>query len=338
MTTNLIAAQPTLHPLHRYHPKRPLLQPYAETSSKVITGSFGTILYQQIDGYYNTYQYYHCFIKEAAQVPLFEGDDRPFLCVNMKNTITFQFDNCAQHSFYEWGCNMVFHPAKTVSALFRKEGEYSFFVINFNREYLEQFRESHPVLDEFLGSVHRNKAALLSRSNFPANLPMRTAVSDLLFCDYADQYFYIYLVAKCQELLLPFLKQSNKDCTMVYSITEKEAEAIYKVKERLLTQLHLPQVLEELSEFAHLSEYKLKYGFRQIYGVGIFDFLHEVRMKKAYEMVADTLIPYDAIAVAVGYQSSTTFFNQFKKYVGISPKRLRDSIQGNGARFGSKKK
>lgn len=338
MQTNLISVQPALHPLHCYHPQRPLQQPYAETCSKVITGEFGTILYQQIDGYYNIYRYYHCFIKQAAQVPIIEEDDRPFLCVNMKNTIGFQFDEGTQHSFYEWGSNIVYHPAKTVSALFQKEGEYSFFIIHLNLDYLDQFRESYSVLDQFLDKVDRKKAALMNHSNFPANLPMRNAVSDILFYDYADRYFYIYLVAKCQELLLPFFKQCYKDCAMVSSINEKEAEAIYRVKEKLLAQLHLPHVLEDLSQFAHLTEYKLKNGFRQIYGMGIFDFLHEVRMKKAYEMVADTLIPYDEIAIAVGYQSNTTFFNQFKKYVGISPKRLRDSIQGSGARFGIRKK
>ena len=331
METNLHPAQHTLQSFHRYHPRQPLISPFAETSSKVLTGPFGTIIYQQINGYFNTYRHYHCFIKQAAQVPCFEMEDRPFICVNMKNTVVLQFENSPQYPFYEWGSNLLYHPAKKGSVYFRKEGEYSFFATHLQPDFLAQFTPLHPDTDLVLQAAAQKRPAVLNSSNFPANVPMRNAISNILYYNYSDRYYYLYLAAKCEELLLPFLKQSQTAGPVV-SVCEREAEALYRVKERLLAQLHQPHMLEELAQFAHLSEYKLKYGFKQIYGLGVLDFLHEARMKKAYELVTDTLLPYDEIAVIVGYQSVTTFFNQFKKYAGISPKRLRDSIQGRGTK------
>jgi AraC-like DNA-binding protein len=332
MEANLHPAQDTLYPFHRYHPRQPLTSPFAETSSKVLTGSFGTILYQQINGYYKTYRHYHCFIKQAAHVPCLEMEDRPFICINLKHTVVLQFGNSRELPFYEWGSNLLYHPAETGKVIFRGEGEYSFFTVHMDPDNLEPFIPSHLHVDLFLQAAAQKRPAVLNACNFPANVPMRNAISDILYCNYADRYFYVYLAAKGQELLLPFLLQSQMVCPVHTPVSEKEAAALYRVKEKLLTQLHLPHVLEDLAQFSHLSEYKLKYGFRQIYGTGVLDFLHEARMKKAYGLVADTLLPYDEIGTIVGYQSATTFFNQFKKYAGISPKRLRDSIQGRGAR------
>jgi AraC-like DNA-binding protein len=332
MEANLHPAQDTLYPFHRYHPRQPLTSPFAETSSKVLTGSFGTIIYQQINGYYNTYRHYHCFIKQPAHVPCFEMEDRPFICVNLKRTIALQFGNSREYPFYEWGSNMLYHPAETGGINFRREGEYSFVSIHLQPEFLERFTPSYREADWLLEAAAKKSPALLNNHNFPANVPMRNAISDIFYYNYADRIYYYTLATKCEELLLAFLTQNQAACPPITSVCEKEAAALYRVKEKLLAQLHQPHMLEELAQFAHLSEYKLKYGFRQIYGTGVLDFLHEARMKKAYGLVADTLLPYDEIGTIVGYQSATTFFNQFKKFAGISPKRLRDSIQGRGVR------
>lgn len=338
MKSNLFPVQTILHVSQPYHPAQPLLDPYAETCSKVITGSFGTILYKQINGYYNTYRHYHCFIRQPADVPCLEMEDRPFICVNLKNTIFLKPVGNMELPFYEWGSNMIYQPAEPGQVLFKKEGDYSFVTIHIEPSWMEQYVQSYNAGESFLKAAIEKRPALLCAANFPANIPMRTAISDILYYDYADRYFLVYLAVKFQEFLLPFLQQSLQVVPLTIPVSENEAEALYRVKERLLAQLHLPHVLEDLAQFAHLSEYKLKYGFRQVYGMGPLDFLHEIRMKKAYELVADTLLPYDVIAATIGYQSVTTFFNQFKKYAGISPKRLRDSIQGRGARCCNRRK
>jgi AraC-like DNA-binding protein len=86
-------------------------------------------------------------------------------------------------------------------------------------------------------------------------------------------------------------------------------------------------LLEELVASSGLSEYKFKTGFRKIYGMSWIDFLHEARMKKAYDLVGYTRLPYYEIADRVGYQSLPTFINKFRENVGLSPKRFRDEMQ-----------
>lgn len=327
-----------LHPLHELHPPRPLLHPFAETTSKVFTGAFGTILFQQIAGEYMTFRHYHCFIRRASEAHCLEMDGRAFVCINLKKTITFRFgDNC-DRLFFEWGCNLFSGSAGKGSAVFPKEGEYSFFTIHFHQQYLQPFLQSYHFGSMFLDAVHQGRVAALSESNFPANQPVRTAISDMLYNEFSDMHYQVYLTVKCQELLLPFIKQCEREPGGMIAISEQDAEAIYRVKEKLLNEMHEQHALDKLAAFCGLSEYKLKYGFRQIYGMLIFDFLHEVRMKKAHLLVSGTQLPYEKIAGLVGYQSVTTFFNQFKKFAGISPKRLRDGVQGRGTRFNTRPK
>jgi AraC-like DNA-binding protein len=338
MAENLFPSKVTLHPLHKYHPKQPLPHPFAETTGKVLTGPYGTILYQQIAGEYMTFRHYRCFIKHASQVPCIEMEDRAFVCINLKNTVAFRFGDSTDRVFFEWACNLFFCTGDNGMAIFRKESEYSFFTIHFNDQYLEPFVQSYSFGSVFLDAVHHDEDAALSNANFPANQPMRTAISDILYNEFSDFYYQVYLAVKCQELLMPFMKQCDKESGAYLPVCEEDANAIYTVKEKLLAEMHELHVLDELAEFANLSEYKLKNGFRQIYGMLIFDFLHEARMKKAYTLVTGTQLPYDIIASLVGYQSITTFFNQFKKYAGISPKRLRDGIQGKGTRLNTRPK
>lgn len=338
MKPDLFPVEAPVHPLYVLHPKQPLLHPFAETSSKVMSGNYGTILYQQITGQYITFRHYRCFIKKAARVTCMAMEDRSFVVMNLKNSMVFQFSNIREHVFYEWAANLFNEPNTTGTAIFRKAGEYSFFTIHFDRDYLNPFLQSYTDGYLFLHAVSQQHAAVLSSINVPATKPMRNAISEILYCEYAERYYQVYLAVKCQELLLPFLRQCEIQSAALISISEVEADGVYKVKDKLLKQLHLTHAHDALARHAHLSDYKLRHGFRQIYGMPISDFQHEARMKKAYELVVDTLLPYVEIAAIVGYQSVTTFFNKFKQYTGISPKRLRDGMQGNGTRFCCRKK
>jgi AraC-like DNA-binding protein len=338
MKPELFSVEAFVDPLYVPHPKQPLLHPFAETSSKVLTGNYGTILFQQITGQHITFRHYRCFIKKAAKVNCLEMEDRSFMLINLKHTMVFQFGNSCEHIFYEWAANLFNEPNTTGTAVFRKEGEYSFFTIHFETDYLNPFLQSYTDGQFFLHARSKKNAAVLSAINVAATKPMRNAISEILYYEYADQFYQVYLAVKCQELLLPFFRHCEIRSAAVIPISEAEAEGVYKVKDKILKQLHLTHSHDALARHAHLSDYKLRHGFRQIYGMPISDFQHEARMKKAYELVVDTLLPYVEIAAIVGYQSVTTFFNKFKQYTGISPKRLRDGMQGNGTRFGCRKK
>lgn len=300
---------------------------FAETHSKVLSGSFGTILFRQIAGSGFTFRHYVCFINHACEVPCVINEANPFLFVNLKHTLVLEYDR-KLYAFYEWACNYLYQPAENGKAVFHKPGSYSFFTIHFSTDELSDYLCRHRNSESFVQMVHDNKMAILNCKHYPLMAEMRMAVSDMLYCDLTDEYYVAWLELKTRDLLLPFFERSGlneKKCPN--RISEEDAEAIYKIKEKLLAEPGKYHLLDDLSHYVNLSSTKLKVCFKQIYGLPWVDFWKEVRMKKAYELVAHTTLPFEEIAVRVGYSSRSTFFNTFKKVMGISPKRLRDKEQ-----------
>jgi YesN/AraC family two-component response regulator len=66
--------------------------------------------------------------------------------------------------------------------------------------------------------------------------------------------------------------------------------------------------------------------FKQVTGKNFIDYLTELRMGKAKELLADTELKINDVAVQVGYQHS--YFNRiFKKQEGITPSQYREMAQ-----------
>ncbi|MCK0131584.1 AraC family transcriptional regulator [Flavobacteriaceae bacterium F08102] len=89
---------------------------------------------------------------------------------------------------------------------------------------------------------------------------------------------------------------------------------------------HLEAPLPSLKILAHnfgTNEYKLKYGFKQLYHITVFKFLIDERLKKASLLIENTSLPMKRIAVLTGFKSIAHFSKVFKKKYGCSPKTFR---------------
>ncbi len=76
----------------------------------------------------------------------------------------------------------------------------------------------------------------------------------------------------------------------------------------------------ELAAKFGVSESSLKNYFRGVYGKGYRESLHELRMKKAAELLEGDGILVSQAAAAVGYASQSRFAKAFREYFGVSPK------------------
>ncbi|WP_238531052.1 helix-turn-helix domain-containing protein [Imtechella halotolerans] len=91
---------------------------------------------------------------------------------------------------------------------------------------------------------------------------------------------------------------------------------------------NLKQELPSLVEIAHrfgTNEFKLKQGFKELYGLTVFQFLKEERLKEAFILVAHMDFPLKEIAEKVGFKNATHFSREFKRRYGFRPKELRSS-------------
>lgn len=87
------------------------------------------------------------------------------------------------------------------------------------------------------------------------------------------------------------------------------------------TGVHL--TAEDVAERLNCTAPTLKKYFRKVYGVPMYTFLQDVRMKKAGEDLRSTKKSIADIAYEAGYMNQSKFCSLFKKTYGVTPSEYR---------------
>lgn len=81
--------------------------------------------------------------------------------------------------------------------------------------------------------------------------------------------------------------------------------------------------LDSVGDILHISPAYLSTQFKKYLHVGFLDYLTEVRMQAARELLADPLRPTAEVAGMVGYEDASYFARAFKKKTGLTPTQYR---------------
>ncbi|MES2617336.1 MAG: AraC family transcriptional regulator [Bacteroidota bacterium] len=104
-----------------------------------------------------------------------------------------------------------------------------------------------------------------------------------------------------------------------------EVDKIQKSKEYILQNLHAQLTIPAIAAVVGTNQCYLKKGFKEIFGVTIFDFVLENRMVKAHHSLKNKTTKLADIADMVGYSSLSSFSQAFKKYYGINPSQVAEN-------------
>lgn len=89
---------------------------------------------------------------------------------------------------------------------------------------------------------------------------------------------------------------------------------------------NLEKEFPSIKEFAlqlGTNTFKLKYGFKQLYGISVYRYLRRERLRKAMMLVQNSDKPFKSIAHMTGFKSVPHFSRTFKKQYGYTPTELR---------------
>jgi AraC-like DNA-binding protein len=78
-----------------------------------------------------------------------------------------------------------------------------------------------------------------------------------------------------------------------------------------------------LGREARASRAKFAKRFQDLLGYGPIEYLKQLRMTRAMELLRDTRMPLTRIAEQSGYESAAAFSKAFKKYTGLSPQQYQ---------------
>jgi len=79
----------------------------------------------------------------------------------------------------------------------------------------------------------------------------------------------------------------------------------------------------DLAKLTGLSTDYFRKIFSQTYGMSPMEYIHNLRMKKAKELLKSDYVSITDIAISLGYDTIYDFSRSFKKTTGISPSKYK---------------
>ena len=136
----------------------------------------------------------------------------------------------------------------------------------------------------------------------------------------------IYLESKAMEIVVLILDNEiikHKDTTRKIKLNKSDLSKMYTVKKIMIESLENPPTILELSKIVGLNTYKLKVGFKEMFGTTVFGYLRDIRMEKARLLLENHELNINEIANEVGYSNPSHFATAFRKKYGVTPRHFR---------------
>ncbi len=100
-------------------------------------------------------------------------------------------------------------------------------------------------------------------------------------------------------------------------------DALLDVRDILIAKYMNPPTIPELSKMVALNEYRLKQGFKELFGKTVHEFTQELRMANARALLENREMTISQIAYEVGYLNVSHFTRAFRKIHGRNPSDFR---------------
>ena len=134
-------------------------------------------------------------------------------------------------------------------------------------------------------------------------------------------------IKKFEDLCLWVVKTLNMFVDTVYNArTVKNTGVLADALELIRSSYQRDITLSDVAEAIHISPYYLSHIFKEELGFTFLEYLTNVRMEYAKQMLVNTKKSITDIAQSVGYNDAGYFSKVFKKQCGVTPNAYRKSV------------
>jgi len=181
-------------------------------------------------------------------------------------------------------------------------------------------------LPSAFGDILRNpQASEFYFKSVPLTQSMLRAVLDLTHSPYTGKTRMIYAQAKAMELMCLTFETLKRDhgsqnASPPVVLNSRDVSRLFDAKERLTNDLGSPISNKQLARLVGLNETKLTRGFREVFGLTLFNYYQQCRMRQAHTLLAQDGRSVDETAHRLGYAHVSSFSKAFRRFYGLSPR------------------
>lgn len=156
---------------------------------------------------------------------------------------------------------------------------------------------------------------------------VKWALESLFTSDLSPASRKIFAKGKLLEVLALHFDQKSEDMEACpFLRDEKTRMKIKSAKNILIERITHPPSIAELALEIGISEYKLKSGFKEMYGHTLGGFILDYKMNSAKALLDSRSYQVGEVAYALGYGNPSHFITAFKKKYQITPKKYLQQL------------
>lgn len=162
---------------------------------------------------------------------------------------------------------------------------------------------------------------LLSRATIDAGADMREILlSNVNYIEKIEQF------TSLEELSVWITGIMHRFISYAFDFRQvKHSDVVYKVMEYVKAHFDRKLTLEDIAGHVYLSRSYLSSVFKEETGKSLFTYINAVRVERSKRLLLDNSIRLVDVAGLCGFEDQSYFTKVFKRLVGVSPKRYRDS-------------
>lgn len=248
--------------------------------------------------------------------------------VKRGNLTTTAYSGGGPRRFTAGQHNVFMNPYTAVSTEIPAQQNLEILLMSFQPErFLQLAEHAGPVMGQLAESIAANKPTpYLKGPNMPLTPRMLAIILEIEQGCYRGGLMNLFLQSKLLELLAlqcSQLEAVNKGETRPAGLSNADMQKVRDAREILLADLHNPPSLSALARQTGLNEFKLKSGFRKMFGRPVFSYLKEYRLERARELIRGGGKSVTEVAYETGYSTLQHFSNEFRKKFGVNPGSLK---------------
>ncbi|HEX6277479.1 MAG TPA: helix-turn-helix transcriptional regulator [Polyangiaceae bacterium] len=161
------------------------------------------------------------------------------------------------------------------------------------------------------------------RHEQPLRPTLLRLLDEILHADARGASRQLFLEAKGLELLAGLIDELALASEALSPLGTRDIERLERARRLLLERMTDPPSVPELARAVGLNEFKLKAGFRTLFGTSVYGYLRAQRMEQARRLLLEPDLSVTEVALRVGYANPSKFAEAFRKQFGLPPSAVR---------------
>ncbi|HAU35030.1 AraC family transcriptional regulator [Lysinibacillus fusiformis] len=238
----------------------------------------------------------------------------------LQGTRRVHISNC-EYRVKAGTCTLQLMESIEANFLFNKDESYQMVsigipVTTFNH-YMKKINEYDGASSRFSRILRGSPYRLFQEKINPPDLLM---VKQLLEAIAANQITNLQLESIALQLLTSTFQSFFPQSINPVEFSRDDRNKLFQAQAIMVENMMNPPSLMELSRLIGLNDFKLKKGFKEMYGTTVFGYLREKRLEQASLLLQNGTMNVMEVANAVGYSNPSHFAEVFKEKYGVSPR------------------